>query len=105
MGVDNDRIGVSHDQFLAKFQRTFCGKPPSSSTLKYENRGAIRPRKGRRLQKRRGCPNSPDGQARAGCWGITIAESVTGKMKKIFGGNVYKKVAGETETAPFLDRD
>ena len=105
VSVDNGQIVVSHGQFLAKFQRAFGGKQSSSSALKCENRGAIRPRKGRRLQKRRGCPNSSDGQTRAGCWGITIAQSVTGKMRKIFGGHVYEKAAGETETAPFLDSD
>lgn len=101
--VDNARIGDSHDQLLAKLQRVFCGK---TAPLKSENRGgAMRVRRGRRLQKTRRCSSSSDGQAMAGCWGITIAESVTGKMRKIFGGHVYEKVAGETETAPFLDSD
>lgn len=98
--VENDRIGVEREQLLARLQRAFCGK---TASLKYEKRGAIRPRKGRRLQKARG--GSSSRQSMSGCWKTIIPEPTRLKIGKIFGCHAYEKVAGETETAPFLSRD
>lgn len=102
MGVsgDNGRVGIECDQFLAKIQQALFGITPPR---KYENRGEIRTHKRRKLQKTRG--RSSSGQSMAGCWKTIIPEPTRLKIGKIFGCHVYEKVAGETETAPFLSRD
>lgn len=100
ISVDSAQTGVSHGQLLFRLQRAFCAKTASN---KDENLDAIRPRKGRRLQKKR--RSSSDRQSTGGCWGIRIAESTKVKMRKVFGGRGYEMVGGEMETAPFLERD
>lgn len=102
MGVSGDdgRIGIECDQLLAKIQQALFGITPSR---KYENRGEVRMHKRRKLQKARG--RSSSGKSMAGCWKTIIPEPTRLKIGKIFGCHVYEKVAGETETAPFLSRD
>ncbi|OBT87009.1 hypothetical protein VE02_03693 [Pseudogymnoascus sp. 03VT05] len=94
--------GYRLTQLLTKLHHAFSNQ---TAPCKSENTGgATRQRKGRRLQKpQRRCEESR--QSGEGCWKTIIPESTRLKIRQIFEGEVYEKVAGEMETVPFLSRD